>query len=395
MATDTHKTHAQATNQRDGMSETTGGNSGIDVVGGADATPELHAAAPRISRESAARSCLALIGFEPARIEYPGGASRCSVRAVAGATSYIVTRRKHAARAALEAGVLLELRAAGAPVPSVLAFDGEWLIQQDLGAQRLSAALGGGDVRSAGNRAAQAIAGLLLCQRAADTAGLSQRVAPIGVKPAWLAALLSMPGRVAEQLGLPDPDIRAAITPEQVTPRHLSFVKWDARPGNALLVEEPGTDGGIGWIDWEHCGARDALDDLAWLLCDEYMPDQAELESVLLKRFLPLFALLSKRSAEDALVYLSRFGSLHTCMRLFLVLKHKGEGAWWSPEACERTDRIGVTAQAARRLCARGARWSGRYPGGERMSRFFSDADKRLRDMSVDSSARLASPVLV
>jgi hypothetical protein len=79
-------------------------------------------------------------------------------------------------------------------------------------------------------------------------------------------------------------------------------------------------------------------------------------------------------------------------MRLFLVLKNKGEGAWWSAEACERTDRIGVTALAARRLCARGARWSGRYPGGERMSQFFSDADQRLRDMSVDSSARLESP---
>jgi hypothetical protein len=159
-----------------------------------------------------------------------------------------------------------------------------------------------------------------------------------------------------------------------------------------VLVNDVGNESGVAWIDWEHCGARDALDDLVWLLCDEYMYDHAALELALLKRFLPLFALQSKRSPEDALVYLSRFGTLHTCMRLFLVLKNKGEGAWWSPEACERTDRIGVTAQAARRLCARGARWSGRYPGGERMSQFFSDADKRLRDMSVDSSARLESP---
>jgi hypothetical protein len=171
-------------------------------------------------------------------------------------------------------------------------------------------------------------------------------------------------------------------------------VKWDARPGNALIVNDGADDGGVAWIDWEHCGARDALDDLAWLLCDEYMPDHVGLESALLKRFLPLFAIQSKRSPEDALVYLSRFGSLHTCMRLLLVLKHKGDGAWWSAEACERTDRVGVTAQAARRLCARGARWSGRWPGGDRMSQFFSDADKRLRDMSVDLPARLASPVL-
>ena len=335
------------------------------------------------------------MGFEPVRIEYPGGISRCSVRAVATQRSYIVTRRKHAARAALEAGVLRELRAAGAPVPAVLAYDGEWLIQEDLGERRLSAALGAADVRSVGNWVAGAAGGLLLCQRAAEKAALSQRVAPIGVKAEWLTALLSTPGRVAEQLGLPDPDIGAVITPEQITPQRLSFVKWDARPGNALLVNEGADDGGAAWIDWEHCGARDALDDLAWLLCDEYMPDHAGLESAVLKRYLPLFALLSGRTPEDALVYLSRFGSLHTCMRLSLVLKHKGEGDWWSPEACERTDRVGVTAEAARRLCARGARWSRRWPGGERMNKFFSDAAKRLRETAIDSPRRPASSVLV
>jgi len=33
-----------------------------------------------------------------------------------------------------------------------------------------------------------------------------------------------------------------------------------------LLVDGGAADGGVAWIDWEHCGARDALDDLAWLL---------------------------------------------------------------------------------------------------------------------------------
>ena len=333
--------------------------------------------APRIPPESAALACLNLIGIEPDRIEYPGGKSRCSVRAVGAAKSFVVTRRKHAA---------------GAPVPAVLAFDGEWLIQQDLGERRLSAALGAADVHCVGNWAARAAAGLLLCQRAAQKAALWQRVAPIGVTPEWLAELLSTPGRVARQLGVPDPDIGAVIRPAQLVPRQFSFVKWDARPGNALLFDNGADDDGAAWIDWEHCGARDALDDLAWLLCDEYMPDHVGLESALLKRYLPLFALQSKRSPEDALVYLSRFGSLHTCMRLFLVLKHKGDGAWWNPQACERTDRIGVTAQAAHRLCARGARWSGRWPGGARMSKFFADADKRLRDMAADSTARRVGP---
>lgn len=379
------------------MRQRPGGIANDAIDGVHDAAAARVPTTPRISPQSATQACLRLIGVEPSRIEYPGGTSRCSVRAVAGGKSFIVTRRKLATRAALEAGVMRELRTGGAPVPEVLAFDGEWLIQQDLGLRRLSLALGSAaDLRTAGHHAAQAATGLLLCQLAAQKVALEKRVAPIGIKPEWLTSLLAAPARVAVQLGLPDPDIGAVMTHEQITPRHLSFVKWDARPGNAIVVSDEGGDNGAAWIDWEHCGARDALDDLAWLLCDEYMPDDAALEVALLKRFLPLFARQSQRAPEDALLYLSRFGTLHTCMRLHLVLKHKGDGAWWSAEACERTDRVGVTAQAARRLCARGARWCARWPGGERMSRFFSDADTRLRALSADSTntARAESPAL-
>ena len=351
----------------------------------------LSRVAPRILPEEAAQACRRLIQFDPvAGITYPGGASRSSVRAVGATRTVIVTRRKLPTRAALEAGVLRELRAAGAPVPAVLAFDGEWLIQEDLGAQRLSAALGADDPLGAAEHAALAVTALLLCQTAAAKAGLAQRVAPIGVKPDWLAGLLSVPARVAQQLGLPDPAVGDVISSEQLQPRRRSFVKWDARPGNAVLAE----GGGVGWIDWEHCGTRDALDDLAWLLCDEYMPDDARLEVELLRRFLPPFAQLSGRSPRDALLYLSRFGSLHACMRLHLVLKQKGDGAWWNPEACERTDRVGVTPQAASRLCLRGARWARRMPHGERMARFFLDAAECLSERPLDSLPPFASTEL-
>jgi len=365
---------------------------GNDVIDGTSAAPASRTTAPRITPQAAMSACMELIGFEPAAIEYPGGASRCSVRAVAGEKSCIVTQRKHAARADLEAGVLRELHAGGAPVPAVLAYDGQWLIQQDLGPRRLSAALTDAQGRPARELIAQAAQGLLLCQRAAEQRGLAQRVAPIGMAHDWLDRLLGTPRLVAQCLGLPDPAIGEVITPAQLVPRHLAFIKWDARPGNAVVAD----DGGVVWIDWEHCGARDALDDLAWLLCDEYMPDDPALEAALLGRFVPLFALQSRRSIEDAQVYLSRFGALHTCMRLLLVLRHKGAGDWWDRRACERTDRIGVTAEAALALCARGARWSARYPGGTRMSQFFSDAGKRLRALPADSTntARRASAAL-
>ena len=365
---------------------------GIDAIDGTSAAPAWRTVPPRIAPQAATSACVTLIGFEPAAIEYPGGLSRCSVRAVAGEQSCIVTQRKHAARADLEAGVLRELRAGGAPVPAVLAFDGEWLIQQDLGPRRLSAALTDAQGRPARDLIAQAAQGLLLCQRAAERCGLAQRVAPIGMAHDWLDRLIGTPRLVAQRLGLPDPAVGEVIRPAQLVPRHLAFVKWDARPGNAVATD----DGSVVWIDWEHCGARDALDDLAWLLCDEYMPDDPALEAALLSRFVPLFALQSKRSLEDAQVYLARFGALHTCMRLLLVLRHKGDGDWWDRRACERTDRIGVTAEAALALCARGARWSGRFPGGTRMSQFFSDAGKRLCTLTADSAntARAESPAL-
>ena len=111
---------------------------------------------PRIPGESARHACADLLGLEPSRIEYPGGRSRTSVRAIAGDKSFIVTRRRHAARAALEAGVLGELHAAGAPVPKVLAFDGAWLIQEDLGQRRLTSVLDGTNLRAIGDRVARA-----------------------------------------------------------------------------------------------------------------------------------------------------------------------------------------------------------------------------------------------
>jgi aminoglycoside phosphotransferase (APT) family kinase protein len=345
---------------------------------------------PRITAAAARRACADLLGVTAAVIEYPGGDSRSSVRAVAAGKSFIVTRRRHATRAALEAGVLAELHAAGAPVPAVLAFDGKWLLQEDLGGRRLSAALGTSDMRAAAIWAERAVGALLRCQQAADEIGLARRVAPIGASHGWRAGLLALPGDVAALLGLPAPDLSDLITAEQLEPRRLAFVKWDARPGNALLVDGGAEEARVGWIDWEHCGARDALDDFAWLLCDEYMPDDAQLEATLFERFLPAFARLSGRSPEDALLYLSRFGILHTCMRLRLILEHKGEGDWWDADYCERTDRIGVTAEGAGRLCARGARWSRRLPAGERMARFFMDVDEGLQ--ATRMAPRDASP---
>ena len=63
------------------------------------------------------------------------------------------------------------------------------------------------------------------------------------------------------------------------TPR---FIKWDGRLGNAAAR----ADSSVAWFDWEHCGARAWLDDVAWLLGDEYAGATTASEGHLLARHL-------------------------------------------------------------------------------------------------------------
>jgi hypothetical protein len=112
----------------------------------------------------------------------------------------------------------------------------------------------------------------------------------------------------------------------------------------------------VAWFDWEHCGARNRLDDLAWLLGDEFTPDMPSVEETLLAEYLPVFG--DDLSPEDARSYLSAFGGLHTCVRLELILENKDDGDWWDWDYCLERDKVGVTLDAAQRLCSRGARWA-------------------------------------
>ncbi|MDA0951732.1 MAG: hypothetical protein O3A38_03695 [Proteobacteria bacterium] len=92
------------------------------------------------SRE-AATACRDLLGSQAIGWEDPGGQHRKSTRLFLGDRSVIATLRDSAERADLEAGVLRSLHAQAAAVPEVLAFDGRWLIQEDIAGERLSRAL--------------------------------------------------------------------------------------------------------------------------------------------------------------------------------------------------------------------------------------------------------------
>ncbi len=306
--------------------------------------------------QAAIEQCRALLGIEIDRVEWPGGRDRQSLRARLPGQAVIVTRRPSQRRAELEAHVLRVLERRGAPVPALLAASGNWLIQEDVGAFRLSAALNAGDPGLGEEALESGLSALRLLQEAGRDAGLEGRIVPIGDSPAWISRLIDQPRRIGQRLALPAPPLDEARLLRLLTPELPSFVKWDARPANAALD----LHGHIGWFDWQFCGCRDPLDDMAWLLTDEFVPLWPQIEGRLIERHLVAFA--GHRAASDALIYLRSFGTLHMLQRLGLIIDSKGEGPWWRWSTCLTEDKVGVTAPAVERLCKRAALWATEAP---------------------------------
>ncbi|MFN0042662.1 MAG: phosphotransferase [Alphaproteobacteria bacterium] len=301
------------------------------------------------------------------------GERRRSVRVQLPDRSVIATRRTSASRGKLEAMVLSELRRYGAPVPAILAVGEGWLIQEDLGIERLSGALARADRHAAVELLDKALTALASIHEAARRAKLVPHVPALGQNAAWRKGLAAMPQRIAARLGEPLPMLDAEKIDRMLAMPATEFVKWDARPGNAIIHAEGGT---IGWIDWEHCGARTGTDDLAWVMGDEYVHLTEADERTLIDRYLPVFA--GARDAATARAAFHLFGTFHTCVRLALVLYHKGAGAWWSLERCLADDKVGVQCESAIVLAARGVRWAQASGPAAALAPWFARLESRL-----------------
>lgn len=291
-----------------------------------------------------------ILGRPVDRVERMVASSVRAIRLHSGDETMVAARRPGVERAALEATVLTELGRHGAPVPRLIAQRGRWVFQQDLAGERLSAALwsGSGDTAALLDRALESQAQL---HEAGRSAGLERRIAPLGLEQAWRQRLAAMPGRLGEMTDLPAPRYEAAAAARQLAPRTVSLIKWDARPANAMLTP----DGSIAWFDWEHCGCRDPLDDAAWLLGDEYMPDIDN--TALIDRAVALMA--GENGPDAARAYLVNFGVLHMSVRLALILSKRNEyGGWRDWETCLKLDKVGSTAASFRRTAQRASRWA-------------------------------------
>ena len=275
---------------------------------------------------------------------------QCSVRVSLDQGTVIATMRRRPRLARREAAVLRALNGAGAPVPRPLAFDGTWLIQEDLGRRRLSQVVHRASEEDGEAAVDAALRAIVECQAAGHAAGLERQV-PYSHGH---RILLDAPAVVGKALGLAPPfQAEWELIFALQKPWHR-FIKWDARLGNAII----GDDGAVGWIDWEECGQGDPLRNLVKVLCDDWMPDWPAAEERLIEAHLP--PLLHGRDPEQGRTFLAVYGTLLSIVRLGWVVRLKGDGPWWNPALCLEHELVAVTPEAAGWHCRRGARWARR-----------------------------------
>ncbi len=299
--------------------------------------------------------CEGLLGQKAVDVSFPGGKSRDSIRLrLADGTTVIGTRRSSGNRGLLERRVLSELSVLGAPVPAILARDRDIIIQQDVGTRRLTEVLDGLSPIQTLAWLDRGLESLRAIYQAADQCRWTADVATIGLDRPWRQEFAETPLRLARHFGLPEPQINIESIAKRLRPKRHGLVKWDARPGNAIVAD----DDTVYWIDWEHCGRRSRIDDAAWLIADEYVTDLGDFENAALNTWVE--QLVGANKASESLEYLAIFGTMHMGIRLGLILSHKGDGPWWSHEHCLAGDKIGITREAAVRTCRRASRWASR-----------------------------------
>lgn len=323
--------------------------------------------APEVDSDLADK-CRELLGSNIARMEYPGGTSRDSVRIICedGRVAFASTRSR-TARADNERMVLETIAPAGVNTPALLASDDRrLLIQEAIPGVRLTEALAGRKDSYIERRLDNALSSLADIHAAGSAAGLDHRMKALGDSSGWVEGLLARPGVIGSFFNVKAPELPFPALNEILAARKPRFVKWDARPGNAIARP----DNQVFWIDWEHSGARNRLDDMVWLLADEWVPERPEIEQRLIDAHLERYC--DDLSRSDGSRYFYAMGVFHLCVRMGLIFRYKKDGSWWSYRKCLAGDKVGVTGKNLRRVCLRGERWAAMNVETEALAEWFA-----------------------
>lgn len=329
--------------------------------------------------ERLAQTCERALGGTVTALHFPGSEERdvCHVTWADGRTA-IACLRAEAGRARLEERVLHYLNTQAVAVPKVLHCNGILLIQEALHGERLSQRLAHATPSAQQQLLSKALESLIEIQQAGSHLGLDQAVPVLGAEAAWVNRHVRQLDKIAAYLAIPLPELPRADIHDVLTLLQPRFIKWDARPGNAMLSPT----GQVYWFDWENCGARNRLDDFIWLLCDESVPFNPQIETALWEAYLPQFA--DGMTLDMAYGYARVAAVLHCAARLGLILYKKDAEDWWDGAEILDYDYVGVTLAQAQYLCQRAAYWAAREPLLTNLAEWFSATRDKLEDFEND-----------
>ena len=321
------------------------------------------------------QTCSEILGEPVINISFPGGSFRKSCRIHLSDNRSLIASHRLPGRAVLETAVINTLARVGQPVPQVMAFNGLLLLQEDLSGESLDHVIEYSRASQFNMLADKALYSLQQIHQAAELQGLDRAVPMIGYNHEWLVKFLDRTAVLGGFMGLPAPFIPVEQLFDLLVPLKPRFLKWDARPGNAMLLPNDN----IAWFDWEHCAARNRLDDMAWFLCDDKIPDYPAVEEELIQQHLMAFA--DGRSFEHAHDYLRLYGVLHMCTRLGRLLDMKAQHSWDQLDQFLARPQPGTSLAQAKRLCTRAGRWAGKMQAIAHLAHWFAEITPRLEKL--------------
>jgi hypothetical protein len=293
-----------------------------------------------------------IFNARPTRVAIPGGKSRPVYIVEIDGRPYVIAKRSDKHDAKVEAAVLKGLTQSKL-VPGYIGTHGRWIVQEFIPGKRLPVLID--EAADETERKALAELGLnslLQVQEAADAARLRRSVPRLGVVSGWIDGRISKVDRISNTLNIDMPLLNRTLIKQIYDVSQTDFIKWDARPGNALVH-----DGHVKWFDWEDCGRRNRIDDLVCFLADEWMALSPETENELIDTFLPAFSRSQDPTASARYFYVA--GCLQILFRLGLAINYYDrDGEWWDRAYCLQGDKVGVTPQELSRLTHRLGRWS-------------------------------------
>ena len=301
-----------------------------------------------------------LTGYKVKNFSHPGHKNRDdSGNKVLLVTSeneqkFILTFRKNIEHAELEAEALKRISKVKGPVPKLINSSKNWLVQEYIAGDRLSSVINTENKDLCSDLIYRGISSLIHLQEIAKNIHLFKSAKPVCISKYWKELEVNALGSISEltQLSLPNIDRNKIIDVLTINP--YSFVKWDARPGNAIL----GIEQQIVWIDWEHSGLRAGIDDLIWFLSDEWVGLEPKIELEMISEFINFFNKQELSVLPEK--YLRVFGTTHMCGKLFAIIKHqKRIKKWKDRNFCLNFELMGVTLQESQNLATKAARWAG------------------------------------